>query len=114
MNTKLKPEKRYVAFCDVIGFENLIKSQKLILIVNNYFNLILEVHKIASKITIPKLDYFKDYKLKNAIFSDSILVWSESFSKSLDDIWKYDHSFLKIMNFKYTKFKLLFSSISNN
>ncbi len=73
-------------------------SEKLIKIANNYNKLIQEVHKMATEVSIPKLNYFKDYKLNSAIFSDTILVWSDIFNKIDDDIWKYDHSFLNMVS----------------
>jgi len=93
-----KLETRYIAFCDVIGFKNLIMSEKLVKIANNYNKLILEVKKIASRVSIPELNYFKDYELNNAIFSDTILVWSDVFNKTFDNIWKYDHYFLNMVS----------------
>ncbi len=97
-DNNFKSESRYIAFCDVIGFKNLIMSEKLIKIANNYNKLIQEVHKIATEVSIPKLNYFKDYKLKSAIFSDTILVWSDIFNNTVDNIWKYDHYFLNMIS----------------
>lgn len=93
-----KVEKRYVAFCDVIGFKNLIFSENLINVANKYNNLIQDAYKIASKISMPKIKHFKEYKLNYTIFSDALFAWSESFSEQVVDIWKYDHSFLNLIS----------------
>lgn len=102
MKQKHKAENRYVAFCDVLGFKNVVISEELSIVANRYSNLILEAYNIASMVTIPKLDYFKDYKLNFAIFSDTIFAWSESFSNEYDDISKYDHTFLNLISLLFS------------
>ncbi len=92
-----KVENRYVAFCDVLGFSNLVETNELKEIAYKYNELILKLHRIAINIKISTINYFKDYKLNYAIFSDSIFAWSESFSTPYEDIWKYDHTFLNMI-----------------
>ncbi len=91
-------EERYVAFCDVIGFKKIIFTEELRNVAIRYNNLIQEAQTIASNISIPKQNYFKEYKLNYTIFSDTLFAWSESYSKEVDDIWKYDHSFLYLVS----------------
>ncbi len=74
-----------------------MKTIELKEIAYNYHELIRKLHRIAINIKISSINYFKDYKLNYTIFSDSIFAWSESFSYPVDDIWKYDHTFLNML-----------------
>lgn len=98
MQKEFKIQSRYVAFCDVIGFKKIIMTEKLLDVVNRYNSLIEDAKRIAESVSIPNLNHFHEYNLSYTIFSDSIFAWSDSFSNQVDDIWKYDNSFLHMVS----------------
>lgn len=74
------PQQRFVAFCDVLGFRNLVMTQELTQLGRTYAEILRHVKgaRISFKTyPSPTPGVPERYKAGTVVFSDSILVWSD-------------------------------------
>lgn len=74
------PQKRFIAFCDVLGFRSLVMTQELAELGRTYAEILRRVK--GSRISFktypsPNPGVPQRYQAGTVVFSDSILVWSD-------------------------------------
>ncbi len=89
-STKLKdftPKSQFICYADVVGFENMIDLWGTKHIADSYGNIIIESIKRSVEFGYPKV--------KQGIFSDTILLWTEDDSyESFEEMCKFSSSLL--------------------
>lgn len=83
-----QPRMRYVALCDVLGFSALVKSYDTQTLAKKYDDMLREAKASCLMIKTypsPKPWVGKRYRAGSAVFSDTILLWSDTDGEARDD-----------------------------
>lgn len=87
-----RPGERFVAFCDVLGFRRLLEREPVGKIAESYDAMLREAEASCLMVRTypsPTASIPKRYRAGSAVFSDTILLWSEPTrsddNKSVDD-----------------------------